>query len=223
MKRRKVTIILMGLATMLMVGALLEILWGHYSSYLIYIYPFSDIFGSDTPCPTRSVCVPTPGKPLIAFSSNRAPYDHEIYVMNADGTCLTRLTNFYNRHVALEPRWSPDGTKILFELYFFWMLGKPFSDTELYTVTADGSQVIRLTRRGENWGGRWSPDGSKIVFLSNRDGYDVPYVMNADGSHETQLTDIEVPPWWSGCFRTWPAPSCRRRPESPRPAALPRR
>ena len=35
----------------------------------------------------------------------------------------------------------------------------------------------------------WSPDGSKIVFDSNRDGNDEIYVMNADGSGQTNLTN----------------------------------
>ena len=41
----------------------------------------------------------------------------------------------------------------------------------------------------------WSPDGSKIVFGSNRDGnyeiYEI-YVMDADGSNQTRLTNNRV-------------------------------
>ena len=34
----------------------------------------------------------------------------------------------------------------------------------------------------------WSPDGRHVAFESNRDGGYQIYVMNADGSHPTQLT-----------------------------------
>ena len=35
----------------------------------------------------------------------------------------------------------------------------------------------------------WSPDGSRIAFASDRDGNFEVYVMNADGSGQTNLTD----------------------------------
>ena len=35
----------------------------------------------------------------------------------------------------------------------------------------------------------WSPDGRKLVFNSNRDGDFEVYVMNADGSEQTNLTN----------------------------------
>jgi TolB protein len=46
----------------------------------------------------------------------------------------------------------------------------------------------------------WSPLGSKIVFASNRDGRDEIYVMNANGSQQTRLTNNLVwdnRPRWS--------------------------
>lgn len=42
--------------------------------------------------------------------------DNEIYTINADGTGVTQLTN-YGTHPTLEPEYSPDGTKILFDLF----------------------------------------------------------------------------------------------------------
>ena len=46
---------------------------------------------------------------------------------------------------------------------------------------------------------RWSPDGRKIVFTSNRDGNNEIYVMNADGSAQTDVSrhpgNDEAPAW----------------------------
>jgi dipeptidyl aminopeptidase/acylaminoacyl peptidase len=50
--------------------------------------------------------------PRIVFSSDRDYAEGEIYVMNADGSNLIRLTQ--NRDDDGWPAWSPDGAKIAF-------------------------------------------------------------------------------------------------------------
>jgi Tol biopolymer transport system component len=47
--------------------------------------------------------------------------------------------------------------------------------------------------------GGWSPDGSKIVFWSLKSGNEEIYIMNADGSGVTQLTNqtaVDSQPAW---------------------------
>ena len=57
-------------------------------------------------------------------------------------------------------------------------------------MNADGSNARRLTRsNGNDFESAWSADGSKIAFQSNRDGNEEIYIMNADGSGQTRLTD----------------------------------
>jgi len=72
---------------------------------------------------------PPPSPDMIAFHSGRDG-NFEIYVMNADGTNPTRLTN--NPAFDALPAWSPDGTKIAF-----------FSDRDgngdIYVMNADGT------------------------------------------------------------------------------------
>lgn len=42
----------------------------------------------------------------------------------------------------------------------------------------------------------WSPDGRKIFFYSYRHGAAELFQMNADGSHQTRLTETDHNEWW---------------------------
>src|SRR5204863_7100568 len=122
--------------------------------------------------------MPQSGSTKIVFASNREG-SMQIYLMNGDGSAVTRLT--YSGANDDFPRWSPNGTKILFQSD----RDNPFSGIyDIYTMNSDGSGVTRLTSDANDDGrASWSPDGSKIVFQSFRNGlnYQV-YSMNADGS-----------------------------------------
>jgi TolB protein len=104
----------------------------------------------------------------------------DIYVMNADGSGIRKLT--HNAAQNAEPAWSPDGRKIAFR-------STRNGNRDLFVMNADGSGKRNLTRNAA-WDSRpsWSPDGRKIAFVSNRDGRLEAYVMNADGSGQRRLT-----------------------------------
>ncbi len=113
----------------------------------------------------------------IAFVSDRDG-NHEIYMMNADGTNPVNRTN----HLAMDrsPSWSPDGTKIAFQ-------SSRDGNDEIYVMNPDGTNQIRLTHNTvDDYTPRWSPDGTKIVFAPLYDGL---YVMNPEGSNPTRLTN----------------------------------
>jgi Tol biopolymer transport system component len=106
----------------------------------------------------------------------------DIYVMNADGSGLRRLT--HNRAYDGEPAWSPDGRKIAFQSTR--TIG---GNKEIYVMNADGSGKRNLTRNPARDGSpSWSPDGRRIAFISDRDGRLEAHVMNADGSGQRNLT-----------------------------------
>jgi Tol biopolymer transport system component len=117
----------------------------------------------------------------IAFTSDR-DVNKEIYVMAADGTGQTRLTD--NAANDALPSWSPDGTKIAFT-------SNRDGNWQIYVMAADGTGQTRLTDNAAfDFLPSWSPDGTKIAFTSDRDGNVEVYVMNAqDGSNQTRLTD----------------------------------
>ena len=145
-----------------------------------------------------------------------------IYIMNADGTGLTRLTD---NNMDIQPSWSPDGKKIVFVKYVIEFAQSTkgldggnnnngnilptyglITNREIYTMNAaDGSNQTRLTHNSAiDDSPSWSPDGKKIVFVRfevNKDGPTKDaeiYTRNAaDGSNQTRLTYGLAPHWSS--------------------------
>ena len=130
----------------------------------------------------------SPDGSKIAFSStrDRSSTGLDIWVMNADGSNQTRLTNAAGQNGRAS--WSPDGSRIAFANIVDVSATEQVG--EIMVMNADGSNQTALTSDGAFANSpSWSPDGSKIVFQSNRDGTDQLYVMNADGSGITRLTN----------------------------------
>jgi Tol biopolymer transport system component len=71
--------------------------------------------------------------------------DSHIFVVNADGTGLTRLTHG-DSEADYHPSWSPDGHAILFTRYTFAPRSELFA---LYTMNPDGSAVSLLYKSPE--------------------------------------------------------------------------
>jgi TolB protein len=105
-----------------------------------------------------------------------------VYVVNADGSGVRKLTPKPMGALYAAPAWSPDGRKIAFA-------GERDGNSEIYLMNADGGGQRNLTLNLAYDGDpAWSPDGQRITFVSNRDGRYEVYVMNADGSGQRRLT-----------------------------------
>ena len=150
----------------------------------------------------------------IAFMSRRDGHfigefglSSEIYVMDADGKNMRRLTN--NRKNEWSPSWSPDGKWIVFSAD----RKADGVNYEIYVMDADGGNQRRLTNNRHYDGvPSWSPDGKWIVFSADRkaDGvnYEI-YVMDNGGANQRNLTnnphrDIN-PAWLNSPFSVSPA------------------
>ena len=127
----------------------------------------------------------------IAFQSNRNG-NAEIYVMDAHGSILRRLT--FDSKFDEAPDWSPDGSKIVFQKRDKADLS---SHSEIWVMNADGTGPMPLTSTGSptrNLDPAWSPDGRYIAFDSDRDfaeeGIRQVWVMNADGTNQKSLTSL---------------------------------
>jgi Tol biopolymer transport system component len=138
---------------------------------------------------------PAAGSPRIAFGSVRNSGNHDVFLMDLDGSNQIRLTN--NPAYDDQPKWSPDGSRIAF-------LSDRDGNFEIYTMNADGSAQTRLTNNPAADGfPAWSHDGTKIAFVRGdlRDPFTFEiFVMNADGSNQIRLTNdsaIDGVPSWS--------------------------
>jgi Tol biopolymer transport system component len=149
----------------------------------------------------------SPDGTRIAFQSRRDRTDKriassELYVMQADGSGQTRLTQKVNPwDFSDQPVWAPSGASLLYR-------SNNGVGGNLWTIGADGTGAAQFTHHGElaNLGNPdFSPDGSRIAFSSNHDTnnpmeWDL-YVMDADGTDVVRLTDTpgvtEGTPVWS--------------------------
>lgn len=135
---------------------------------------------------TVNNATPTGGR--IVFASDRDG-NAEIYLMNADGSGVTRLTN--DPATDYMPALSPDGSKIAFT-------SDRSGELEIYIMNSNGTGATLVgNRSGYNYAPAWSPDGSKIAYVSSEFGYREIFVMNADGSNQVALALNGDRPAWS--------------------------
>lgn len=144
----------------------------------------------------------SPDGKLIAFASNRAGYTEvltedekklfakdpsymmDIYIMNADGKNVRRLTT--SRGYDGGPFFSADGKKIT------WRQFTPDgSQAEIYTMNVDGTEQTKITDLGAmSWAPYFHPSGDYLIFATNIHGYKnfELYIVSADGGTPVRAT-----------------------------------
>jgi TolB protein len=101
----------------------------------------------------------------------------------------------------VNPKYSPDGKKIVFECPKNIEKGDCGAPISLFIINSDGTGLHELfgDRFLSGIQPSWSPDGKKIVFISmgqgERTNYADIYICNSDGTEIKQLTNDD---WQDG-------------------------
>jgi Tol biopolymer transport system component len=124
----------------------------------------------------------SPDGGLIAFRGNA---EVGLAVIRPDGSGLTSL-GVPNAEC---PVWSPDGILILY-CRNEDASGRVTDDWNVWVMHRDGSDQRQLTDDpARDYPTAWSSDGSRVVFSSDRAGRFASFVMDANGSNVTRVSD----------------------------------
>ncbi|MGH9329737.1 MAG: hypothetical protein ACRD09_04785 [Vicinamibacterales bacterium] len=116
----------------------------------------------------------SPDGSQLAFVSNRDG-NSEIYVVNADGSNVRRLTNHPN--IDVTPTWSPTGNQLAFTSD---RSGSP----QIYIIGAEGAGLRRVTTESYCDRPTWSPAPFNEIAYASRTGpgYDIKIYDIAQGT-----------------------------------------
>lgn len=109
---------------------------------------------------------------------------NDLYIVNRNGMNMRWLTRMSG--LEDQPKWSPDGTKILFH-------AMADARSDLYTINPDGTGLTNLTspigaEMTDKINPAWSPNGDRIVFTGAVGGKYKVYTIDANGSNLRQIT-----------------------------------
>jgi hypothetical protein len=123
-----------------------------------------------------------------------------VATIDPDGENLEYLATSYTSDA---PRWSPDGSQILFT-------DGTFTDRDPYVIPANGGAPTHLAATARSEGApAWSPDGRRIAFTDvyrydSSPSWGNLWTMDPDGGNAVKLTSYEhpgSPTLWSLWFR----------------------
>jgi Tol biopolymer transport system component len=135
---------------------------------------------------------------LIVWSSSRAG-NHDLFTMKTDGSDVKQITQ--GDTVDWFPRFSPDGSKILFcRSKKGWVSERDANNSDkwdIYTVNPDGSNVTKVVDNG-SWASWLGPDeiifvrGTTILRTKLGSGQETA-IMNSDGVSDLDGSLLQQP------------------------------
>lgn len=132
----------------------------------------------------------------IAFASThgeiRGQSDMELYIADANGENLRRLTFSYGTDIS--PTWNPEGNRIAF------ISDRASVQPQLYTMDLEGGNLQQISGEGHADEPSWSPDGRTIAYtFQPRGGASDIYIHDLQTGRNIQLTQgagfNERPSW----------------------------
>lgn len=117
----------------------------------------------------------------------------EVYVGDLFLGEVRQITN--DRALALNPEWSPDGSRLLYTSFF--RTGFP----DIFSLDLNNLQrSTYVSLKGTNSGARFSPDGRNVAMVLSGEGNPEIYVGNAQGrqiTRKTRTQAVEASPCFS--------------------------
>jgi TolB protein len=117
----------------------------------------------------------------------------EIYTSDLFFGDVRQIT--HDRAIAMTPRWSPDGDRVIYTSYY--KSGFP----DIYQIDLGTYQrTTFVSFRGTNIGAHFSPDGRQVAMILSGEGDSEIYVSNAFGRGVTRRThsdEVKASPCWS--------------------------
>ncbi len=127
-------------------------------------------------------------------------YDENVNIWRAAVPSAGQGTKTPERFIASTgwnyvPRYSPDGTRILFS-------SNRSGNFEIWVCDSDGTNPRQLTfvEHPRTFDGSWSPDGTQIAFWSKKDASADVYVVSATAGSITSRLTTET---WNDFYPTW--------------------
>jgi len=141
------------------------------------------------------------GQPSWSPDGSRIAFEHQggsgdvdlaqVYVVNADGSGIFRLTLGPARFAESDPAWSPDGSEIALWSYGYGIARVQASGGEPVTMFKLDGTVVYGSRPA------WSPDGSAVLFVAGRLSPEpaIWRVARAGGTPVVVIGDAVDPAW----------------------------
>ena len=128
----------------------------------------------------------------LVFIGERTGHE-EIYTSDLFFGDVKQIT--HDRAIAMTPRWSPDGQRVIYTSFF----RSGFPDIFLIDLSTY-QRTTFVSFKGTNSGARFSPDGRQVAMVLSGEGDTEIYVSNAYGrgvSRRTHWDFTKASPCWS--------------------------
>lgn len=141
------------------------------------------------------------GRRIVAVRNlrNATPAGIDIVVIDVATGAKVPVTNDYNTTIETQPRWSPDGSQIV---YASQVANEPDNyDIVVRAADGTGSPILLIRDPANDQHPVLSPDGRYLAFASDRGGQWDIFIYNIITTELTQLTDSQFEDypsdWWA--------------------------